>query len=382
MFKKYVQDIVGKNLYLNDFVYHQLFSKYVNEVENTLKDMKNDDYLIGIDSIKTFRKDIDKYNRVWHTRNVNWDNLHWYGNWRELFGKNFQEESVNTPCVEHGLIFHNNIFFDVRNTARSTCATFSVFRKNIIQKITNIPVFCVGSYIYYADSFYNAESLKKFKEYYGKVLLVFPTHSTEKAELTTNQKLFLENIKKYAKNFDSILINAFWWNINDPLIELLSAEGYKIVTCGFRCDVNFLSRLKAYIMLSDLVMGDSVGTHIGYCLANNIPFSYIPAVTKVKLLDRCENKDIDFVEMHQNKIAEAFLNATEITDKQREIVDYYWGNNLFKTEEEIKAIVEINREITDITYGFTDFRCSAAKKLLKKYADTDEVKYRLLKDAL
>ena len=42
----------------------------------------------------------------------------------------------------------------------------------------------------------------------------------------------------------------------------------------------------------------------------------------------------------------------------------------------------LNKEILDMTYGFTSFRWSAAQKLLKKYADTDEMKYKLLRDAL
>ena len=245
-----------------------------------------------------------------------------------------------------------------------------------------MPAFCVGSYIKYSSMFYAESDINAYRKKLGKTLLVFPTHSNVFSDLSFNQVNFCNNLYRLAKGYDTVLINTFWWNINDPLIKKLESEGYKIISCGFGDDTNFLPRLKSYFELADLVMGDSIGTHVGYALACGVPFSYVPAETKTKLFLECENKDIDFVEMHQNKIAEAFLNATEITDKQREIVDYYWGNNLFKTEEEIKAIVEINREITDMTYGFTDFRWSAAKKLLKKYADTDEVKYRLLKDAL
>ena len=380
--KRFVLGTIAKNVYLNKSFYNFVCKKSDIYIRKIVGEFHEDDYLDDTQSLKIFRENAERSKDVFVTRNINWNNTHIYGIWESVFGKVVKNEKFISPCIEHGLIFHNEVYRDVLNTARMTCATFSSFRKEIIQSRVEIPVFCVGSYIKYADNFYIREKLDALKNRMGKTLLVFPTHSTDNSEITTNQELFCKNLKSYAREFDTVLINAFWWNINDPLIQRLESEGYKIISCGFRDDTNFLPRLKSYFELADLVMGDSIGTHVGYALACGVPFSYVPAETKTKLLLECENKDIDFVEMHQNKIAEAFLNATEITDKQREIVDYYWGNNLFKTKEEIKAIVEINREITDMTYGFTDFRWSAAKKLLKKYADTDEVKYKLLKDAL
>ena len=381
--KRLLQKYSAKNFYINRLLYDIYFKKNSDVVVALIDKVRTDDYFVDIANLKRFTNYIKEKGVRYLARNVNFDNVNIYGIWDAIYGYYVKDKyRYISPAIEHGLILHNEAYRDVRNTARGSISTLGNFRKYIIQRDVKIPVFCLGSYINYANSFYSKDKLTSLKKELGKVLFVFPTHSTDSSEISINQELFINRVREYSRDFDTVLVNAFWWNINDKLIERLYAEGYKVVSCGFGEDVNFLKRLKSYFTLSDLCIGDSVGTHIGYSVACNVPYTYIPMGTKTKLLLEWENKDIDFVEMHQNKIAEAFFNSTEITDKQREIVNYYWGNNLFKTEDEIKAIVEINKEILDMTYGFTDFRWSAAQKLLKKYADTDEMKYKLLKDAL
>lgn len=68
------------------------------------------------------------------------------------------------PSVEHGLILYDDIFTDVRYTGRKTVCTFSDFRKDIIQKYRNIPVFTVGPYINYAKDFYDQDKLLELKK--------------------------------------------------------------------------------------------------------------------------------------------------------------------------------------------------------------------------
>lgn len=70
-----------------------------------------------------------------------------------MFGNFSQYKICEMPSVEHGLILYDDIFTDVRYTGRKTVCTFSDFRKDIIQKYRNIPVFTVGPYINYAKDF-------------------------------------------------------------------------------------------------------------------------------------------------------------------------------------------------------------------------------------
>ena len=380
--KHVIQKIIGKNTYLNNFVYDLLFYNKSLKVDNYCKQSGCEDYLENTDWLKRFVYDIKNGKINFHTSHVNRDNLNIYGIWEALFHSCGIEKRIVSPCIEHGLFFQNEVFRDVTNTARMTCVTFSNFRKEIIHKKVKIPVFCAGPYINYADDFYTKDKMLYLKQKFGKTLLVFPTHSTEWTEITFDQQEFCKILAKKAIDYNTVLINVFWWNINDPLIKKLESEGYKIISCGFRDDTNFLPRLKSYFSLADLVLGDSIGTHIGYSVACGVPFCYEPVGTITHLFRDIEKKDADFSQYNQLKIAGAFLHAEEITKKQQEICNYYWGNNLRKNDKEIQAIVNITKDLDDITYGFTSLRWSAANALLKKYYDTDEFKYYLLNEAL
>ena len=385
MLKQCIQRILAKNLYVNKAVYSLLFNNRTIIVQNLVDNFKNDDYLSSIEKLRDFKREIDSNSLIFFTRNITWNNLHIYGIWQELFSNYISNsnEYYKSPAIEHGLIFHNEVYRDIRYTGRMSCATFSEFRKKIIQSKFNIIVFCVGPYIQYSRSFYNSDYINLKKKDFGKTLLVFPTHSTDSAEIDVNQNLFCSNLKKIAKNFDTVLINTFWWNINDPLIYKLESEGYKIISCGFRDDINFLPRLKSYLEIADLVMGDSIGTHVGYAVSCNVPFCYAPSGTKVELKLIDEIKDLDFVEKQQNKIASAFIWADSITEEQKRICNYYWGNDLLKSDIDIKNILEINNDLIKMTHGFTDSTYHMSNKLLKKYYQENNFeKYNLLKGAL
>ena len=56
--------------------------------------------------------------------------------------------------------------------------------------------------------------------------------------------------------------------------------------------------------------------------------------------------------------------------------------NQTRSVEEIKCIAEISEELTNLDHGFTGLADMNAKKLLKKYKDTDQMKYELMKKAL
>ena len=381
-----IKNIIKGFLSINTFSNASFYSKLGNsnriQLESLLSDLSTQDYLSDITVLKEFQRKVKEEQEVFSTFDVNWSNTHIYGIWQGIFGAESVGRALYLPAVEHGLIFHDDVFTDIRTTARQTIATFSDFRKSIIQKKIHRPVFCVGPYTHYCKGFYSEDRLAEEKIKLGKTLLVFPTHSTDTSELSIDQKNFLNNLRKTAKAYDSVLINTFWWNINDPLIQALESEGYHIISCGFRDDPMFLQRLKSYIRLADFAIGDSIGTHVGYCVDAGVPFSYQNVGTNVILLEAEELKTQDFKQVQVNKIQEAFDHAEEISPEILKICNYYWGQNQVKTKTEIQKIKEISEELTNLDHGFTGVSYRNAEKLLKKYKQNDPVKYKLLKEAL
>lgn len=383
-FKNLIKNLISTNTYLTDYVYNFRDKILDNEWIKILESQQNKDYMESdnLDFLREIQHKVASDVIRNYSGNINWDNAHIYGIWKDLFGL-YSKCIYDSPAIEHGLILYNSILSDVRYTARMGCATFGEFRKSIIQKQYNIPVFCVGPYIHYADEFYGAQQANEYRNRFGKTLLVFPMHSIKETEISVNQENFLKKIKSIACDYNTVLVNTYWWNINDKLIKRLKSEGYRIISCGLREDEDFLSRLKSYLLMSDLVIGDGIGTHIGYAVQVGTPFSYVECDSKITSFE-CKQieKNRSFMEENCSIIKKAFIGSESIGERERKICDYFWGSRCIKSEDQLKKIVEITEELLSMSKGNCKRTYSASKKLLAEYEKSDIEKYNLLLNSL
>lgn len=376
--KKIIKKCFATNVYTNAFLYKTLSQKRTHEMEYICREASQDDSIADISWLRSFRKNVAEGKRPFYTTDCNFSNSHIYGIWDSLFG-NLGLDPVITPSIEHGLIFHNQVFNDIQDTARAACVTFGNFRKAIIRQYTGIPVFCVGPYIHYAEPSYDKEKLCAEHKKNGRTLLIFPMHSTDISVIKADIQNYILQLKEKQDEFDTVLINTFWWNLNDPLTQALEAEGYRIVSAGFRDDIMFLRRLKTLIQMSDSVMGDSIGTHVGYCIDCNVPFSFEPSGSSMTINAKKENRDLNFVNQQVEKIAAAFAHAQSITSEQRKLCAYYWGTEQVRTQEQIKIIADLSAEITQRSHGWSSRFPTTARNLLSELSGMEK---ELLKDAL
>ena len=384
--KNLIKSVINKNTYFNDGFYKMLSKDRNIEIFKIYEEMEYWDTISDVSELQKFRAAVEN-GKNYYTTDPNISNSRIYGIWESIFGEFCKDNIVvDTPAVEHGLIFHNQIFTDLKYTARASCVTFGSFRKNIIKKYIKRPIFCVGPYIKYAKPFYQQDVFAEIKEKFGKTLVVFPTHSTNTSSITVREKKFSDAIKDIAKDYNSVIINAFWWNINDPLIKRLSAEGYHIASAGYRDDNKFLSRLKTIVALADLVVGDSIGTHVGYCISEKKPFKLLNLETKVSLLDKKEQSDIAFVttilEDIKNQFYYNYKDEFSIPKTVIDVCNKYWGFDHIKTKKQIGLIYDINKEIMERCKGNIFIANYVGHKLLNEYREKDSEKYKILDEAL
>ena len=68
-------------------------------------------------------------------------------------------------------------------------------------------------------------------------------------------------------------ILGYFIDINNGLFDNITKEdNYKFISCGDRCGPLFLSLLKTYILLADIVASNTIGTQTGYSLFFNKPY--------------------------------------------------------------------------------------------------------------
>jgi hypothetical protein len=377
-FLKAVPCINGK---LNDAFYRRFGSNEEMLIE-IIDKLGRIDSISDIAPLKDFRRSISNGSSIFYTTNANVSNSLIYGIWESMFGSHRDKALYLAPAVEHGLIFHKQIFTDLKYTARPCSVTFGDFRRECIRHYKKTPIFCVGPYILYSSPYYSEEEVESIKQANGKTLLVFPAHSTNLSEVTRDQRLYINAINEIAHDFDTVIINAYWWNINDKIIDAFQAEGYKIVSAGFRDDPNFLSRLRTIIEMSDLVVGDSVGTHLGYSLALGVPFRYLKTGTLCFSTTGSDEENLNEMVDERRTIANSFINSSSIGNQQLDVCEPYWGFSYHRSKEDLECIYQISERIAVESHFWANRYPKTAKKLLAEYEREDEKKYHLLVEAM
>ena len=235
------------------------------------------------------------------------------------------------------------------------------------------PVFILGPYIRYARPYYSAKQFEAKKKELGKTLLVFPSHTFElDKDGSISSDMFNTVYEKYAHSYDTVMVCIYWNDIDDPLWEKYARKGAVLVSAGFRGDSHFIERLKTIIMLSDTVIGDDLGTNIGYCLAMKKKF--ILAKTIFRKNEKIEKYSKQFVEAFSSENGRF---SAEQLSLQKELYKRFWGGSDFtlnrrEMKELMEGIIKIYRKSL---YSLICIRNNLAKALAQK--DCPVYKYHL-----
>lgn len=195
-----------------------------------------------------------------------------------------------------------------------------------------MPVTAVGPFVHYASQYYSEEKIRQIREQNGKTLLVFPGHSCEWVKDTRENDIVDIVFDKYADRFDTLMVCAYWRDLDSKELIRFREKGAKIVSAGFRQDKNFIRRLKTIISLSDEVIGNDIGTNMGFCLYLGKPFI---------LEGECQvnPKDGLFSEYYRELYNAFSPGENGFSEKQlacqADIYRRFWGDDLIRSPEEI-----------------------------------------------
>ena len=273
--------------------------------------------------------------------------LRHYGYYQELlrYGGLERTKIPYISTIEHGVRFVAKPWSEGSNIKYSvSCACQGPGRISEAYSICPWkPVFVLGPYIHYAAPYYSPEKEQNMKSKLGKVLLVFPSHSWEHGNKKTGNSLYDTIYEKYADDYDTVLVCAYWNDIDAPIIDLFAKNGATIVSAGFRNDPNFIRRLKTIISLADEVVVDDIGTNIGFCKYMNKPL-YLECSTP-----RYSN-DQYFIDIFERFHAAFCSKNRKFTEEQfklqDELYEFFWGGKRYlKTPDEVKDIFEVLKEM-------------------------------------
>ena len=265
-----------------------------------------------------------------------------YGNYRAV--ANYKGRSFNffTDYLEHGINantdpVHVRMLGHLEHPLIKNIYTYGQFRKEVLENclkhdgIKGKRIYTVGPYVLWADNQMSKEQLAQVKKKYGKILCVYPVHST--AAHTTDFKfhILIDKINEIRRDFQTVFMCMYWRDIqvHPDYVKRYLDEGYVIVSNGHGADPMFISRQKDMMMVSDMIMANGFGSHIGYAIALGKPVYMIRAEYEYR--DSKENaicidarpKDVRDVEERCFDLFGEYNHT--ITEKQLEFVRYYWG---------------------------------------------------------
>lgn len=254
--------------------------------------------------------------------------------------------------MEHGLFLGGIVHPDQYHWHFRRIITMSEARREILKdKIPQKESIAVGPYIHYAQALLNETKMQALKRELGKTLLVYPFHSAKHIKTSYDEDGFISEIKRVARDFDSVLVCLYYLDTKDPdKVAAYESEGFKIVTNGHRFDRHFVARQRTHIELADLTMSNTMGTHTGFCVYLNKPH-YI-------YKQEIKQQAASLKDLKRMKVAGAAGNAKkavaaerdffislyrelsmEISEKQWEATADFWGFKDIKTATELNSFL-------------------------------------------
>ncbi|MCM1371293.1 MAG: O-antigen ligase family protein [Clostridium sp.] len=248
--------------------------------------------------------------------------------------------------IEHGANFTTSVYPESAVNGLDKILTLSNHRKEIIEEKNKKKAIPIGPYIYYAKPLFDEKYFKKEKKKLGKVLLVFTSKSIPGVNHEFDHEMYIKEINRIRKKYaiDTVLVNIYYFDIQNGMAEIYEKAGFKVVTAGHKYDENFTKRLKYIISLSDYTMSNNIGTHIGYCLSMDKPHYVYEQVVEIKgesfNQEFYEERYLSYIKSDKEIRKEFNKFSNKITEAQLEIYEKYWGKSSLKSKSELYEILK------------------------------------------
>lgn len=397
MIKQMVKKCIVGNIYLYDLFMKIIGWKQEQHIKKIVDEMRDID---SIQDYPFFCKKIQPYleAKQYLVHSIYGSESFHYGHLNELYiyaGINKKPSGKLFPAMEHAAAYQIVRHRSTEDVHRNLNFIYqSKYMKKYIHDIEPMkPVFCIGCYLHYVRPYYDKIQTVELKKKLGKVLLIIASHNLETSDDKDGDINLVDFSMNYAKEnrFDTVMVSAYFSDINLAMYKEFQKRGAMIVSAGFREDPNFIRRLKSIFELSDLVMTNAIGSPVGFSKYMGKPYLLKQAQADMLNQEILLSTEISLENQYMNydklRVVSRTLKHSEIEAKvAEELYNYYTGgNDLIRTPEEIRAIIEIAEEMLHNGWGISKRMPCVVNNLLIKYKNgknKNDIKYRLLKESV
>lgn len=248
--------------------------------------------------------------------------------------------AVYLPAIEHGINFSEDKFSEQQIRENAAFVFQGSYKNEMIHNVDERKhVYNIGPYILYAKNYYSSEKISTLHKKNGKTVVYFLFHTFES---NNGGRSFERNIQqfkeRYANEYDTLMICAYWLDLSPELLIQAEREGVKVVSAGARFDSVFMRRLKTIISLADLVVGDDIGSYVGYAIALGKRVEYIETTSHEEFI---QNHN-DVYSRNHEQLVDAMVNNR---DKVADHCKRFWGDaDDVKSPEEMREILQYTKQ--------------------------------------
>jgi len=254
-------------------------------------------------------------------------------------------------AIEHGPFPPGRVWDVDFKSSLPAMLVYGAYRYPTLKEKTNKALFPIGPIIRYAPHFLDNHTLSLEKQRIGETLLVFPHHSTHWIDANYDIHRYCRILEDIGKEFNTVMVCIYWKDVLRGTAEKYMEHGFECVTAGHIYDPLFLPRLKSIIELATISTSCSYGTQVCCCIAMEKPHFVIENKVKhTAASDEILRRDIapqtEKTAIWASQMKDAFSKIrSDISQKQNEIANKYWGFSEFKTATEMRLIFQATEDM-------------------------------------
>ena len=188
----------------------------------------------------------------------------------------------------------------------------------------------IGPWVAYARPLLSSEEIQQLRDELGPTLLVVLAHSWDEVERKSDMAACIDAVLSTVRagGYASVIWLRHW---KDPVLKGLPASW--IVACnGHRSNPWFLDALRTLLELSDGMVSNAFGTHLGYGVSLGLRLHWLPVEAEQDLSilrsDKAEEEALEWEERQRlsGELGRCLcLPETESRAAVRALLDPYWG---------------------------------------------------------
>ncbi len=242
--------------------------------------------------------------------------------------------------LEHGLKVSRTATFESPRPWTRGYLCMGPLRAAWLRDRFGLPAVAIGPWIAYARALLEVEEIARLRQSLGPTLLVVLAHSWDQVERRMDQRACIDAVAALAaaQGYASVIWLRHW---KDPQLAGLPPQW--IVACnGHRSNPWFLDAMRTLLELSDGLVTNAFGTHLGYaaCFAKRLHWLPVEAEQDLSQLsgDKATEEAAEWAE--RQRLSAELRARLEQGDgaRVRELLDPYWG---FGRVREARALREL-----------------------------------------